>query len=172
MLIDQLTRSVNQGHNLRDSAPRSLTTHGDKGMRRSQVSLEYLGYLCATTHNIPLLVLAFNIAHTGKWDFCTSVQYQYRQIPLPVLAFKNDACTGTRISALWSSTGICTVHYQNWHSRMVPIPVLSFLHIGSVLVKALSITGTGIQQWCRTAIGILVLGFSISIGMVHYLYWH
>ncbi len=51
VLIDQLTRSINQGHNLRDSTPRSLTTHGDRGMRRSQVSLEYLGYLRATTHN-------------------------------------------------------------------------------------------------------------------------
>jgi hypothetical protein len=31
---------------------------------------------------------------------------------------------------------------------MVPIPVLPFLHFGSVPVKAKSITGTGIQQRC------------------------
>jgi hypothetical protein len=31
---------------------------------------------------------------------------------------------------------------------MVPVPVLSFLHFGSVLVKAKLITGTGIQLWC------------------------
>jgi hypothetical protein len=31
---------------------------------------------------------------------------------------------------------------------MVPLPVLSFLHFGSVPVKAQSNTGSGIQQWC------------------------
>jgi hypothetical protein len=31
---------------------------------------------------------------------------------------------------------------------MVLVPVLSFLHFGSVPVKAQSITGTGFQQWC------------------------
>ncbi len=76
------------------------------------------------------------------------MQYRYGHIPLPVLAFNNGACTGTGISALWFSTGRGTVHYQNWHSKMMPVPVLSFLHFGSVPVKAKSITGTGIQLWC------------------------
>jgi hypothetical protein len=69
-------------------------------------------------------------------------------IPLPVLAFNNGACTGMGISALWFSTGISTVHYRNWHSKMMPVPLLSFLYFGSVPVKAKSITGTGIQLWC------------------------
>jgi hypothetical protein len=93
------------------------------------------------------------------------VQYQYRHIPLSVLAFNNGACTGTGISALSFSTGIGTVHYQNWHSKVVPVPVLSFLHFGSVPVKAKSITGTGIQQWCTYRywhVGTLI----------QYQYWH
>ncbi len=73
------------------------------------------------------------------------MHYRFRHIPLPVLAFDNGACTGMVISAFWFSTSIGTVHYPNWHSKMVPVPLLSFLHFGSVLVKAKSITGPGIQ---------------------------
>jgi hypothetical protein len=34
------------------------------------------------------------------------------------------------------------------HSKMVPVPVLAFLHFGSLPVWAKSITGNGIQKWC------------------------
>jgi hypothetical protein len=82
---------------------------------------------------------------------------------------------------------------------MVPIPVMAFMHLGPLPVLARYITGTG-NNWCqyrywhictfvkyqywygklpvlpllgaRTGIGILVLWFSISIGTVHYRYWH
>jgi hypothetical protein len=48
---------------------------------------------------------------------------------------------------------------------MVPIPVLSFLHIGSVPVKAPPITGTGIQQWCPYQ--------NWHFGtLIQYQYWH
>jgi hypothetical protein len=95
------------------------------------------------------------------------VQYQYRHIPLPVLAFNNGACTGTGIAALWFSTGIGTVHYRNWHSKMVPVPILSFLHFGSVpvKVKAKSITGTYIQLWCPYQ-------YWHYGTLIQYQYWH
>jgi hypothetical protein len=63
-----------------------------------------------------------------------------------VLAF-NFARFGIGILALWFSTGTGTVHYLYWHSKMAPVPVLAFLHFGSVPVLAHSITRTGIQQW-------------------------
>jgi hypothetical protein len=117
-------------------------------------------------------VWAHTITNTGVlygpywyWHFCTSVQYQYRHIPLPIPAFNNGACTGMGISAFWFSTGIGTVHYWNWHSKMVPIPVLSFLHFGSVLVKAKSITGTGIQPWCPNR-------YWHFGTLIQYQYWH
>ncbi len=43
------------------------------------------------------------------WHFCTLVQYQYWHIPLPELAFKNDAHTGIDIVARWFSSGMGTV---------------------------------------------------------------
>jgi hypothetical protein len=48
---------------------------------------------------------------------------------------------------------------------MVPVLVLSFLHFGSVPVKAKSITGTGIQQWCPYQ-------YWHFGTLVHYQYWH
>ncbi len=81
------------------------------------------------------------------WHCCTLVQYQYGHSPLPILAF-NCAHTGIGISAVYFSTSMGIVHYQYWHSKMVPVLVLSFLHFGSVPVWAQSITGTGIQKWC------------------------
>ncbi len=132
---------------------------------------------------MPVLVLAFwhfgsvpvwahTIIGTGVsygpyryWHFCTTVQYRYRYIPLQVLAFNNGACTGTGISVLWFSTRIGTVHYRNCHSEMVPVPVLSFLHFGSVPVKTKSITGTGIQLWCPY--------WYWHFGtLIQYQYWH
>jgi ABC-type uncharacterized transport system permease subunit len=87
-----------------------------------------------------LTVLAWVITGTGihscpfrYWHFGTLVQYQYRHIPLPVLAF-NIARTGNRISALWFSTVIGTFHYWYWHSKMVPVLVQAFMHFGSVPV--------------------------------------
>ncbi len=78
---------------------------------------------------------------------------------------QNVACTGTGISALWFSTSIGTVNYRYWHSTMVPVPVLSFLHFGSVLVKAQSITDSGIRQWCPY--------WYWHFGtLVQYQYWH
>ena len=136
---------------------------------------------------VPILVLAF-------W-----VQYQYGHITFLILAL-NIVHTGNGISALWISTRIGTFHYWYWHSKMVPVPVLAFLHFGSVPVWAHSITGTGIQKWCpywywhlcilvhyqywhgslllmafngaRSNIGILGLWFSTSMGTLHYWYWH
>jgi hypothetical protein len=81
------------------------------------------------------------------WHFGTLVQYQYGHITLLVLAF-NIARTGNDISALWFSADLSTFDYWYWHSKMVPVPVLAFLHFGSVPVQAHSITGTGIQKWC------------------------
>jgi hypothetical protein len=75
----------------------------------------------------------------------TLVQYQYWHSPLPILAF-NCASTGIGISAFWFSTSMGTVHYWHWHSIMVPILVLAFLHLGSVPVLAHTITRTGIQK--------------------------
>jgi hypothetical protein len=87
-----------------------------------------------------LSVLAWVITGNGIqwcpfrfWHFRTLVQYQYGHITLPVLAF-NIARTGNGISTLWFSTGIGTFHNWYWHSKMVPIPVLAFLHFGSVPV--------------------------------------
>ncbi len=96
--------------------------------------------------------------------------YRYRHSPLPALAFKYGACTGTGISALWSvpvwahsitRTGIPTwCPYWYWHFctyvqyryRHSPLPVLAF-------------------HCARTGIGILALWFSPSIGTYHYRYW-
>jgi hypothetical protein len=58
-------------------------------------------------------------------------------VPIPVLAFL----------ALWLSTSMGTLHYRYWH-LILPVPVMAFLHCGSVPVEAHSITGTGIQKWC------------------------
>jgi hypothetical protein len=67
------------------------------------------------------------------WHFGPLNQYQCGHITLLVLAF-NIACTGNGISALWFSTSIGTLHYWYWHSKMVPVLVLAFLHFGSVRV--------------------------------------
>jgi hypothetical protein len=77
-------------------------------------------------HSIVLVpVLAFlNFCSVPVWAHST----------LPALSFYNGACTGIDISAPWFSTSIGTYHYRNWHSKMVPLPVLALLHIGSVLV--------------------------------------
>jgi hypothetical protein len=120
----------------------------------------------------PFLVLAFKKCPFWYWHFCTLIQYQYGHNPLPVLAFKNGARTVIGIFALWFSTSMGTVHYWYWHSKMVPVPVLAFLHFGSGPVWAQSITGTGIQKWCNTSIGIFALLFSTSMGIVHYWFWH
>jgi hypothetical protein len=131
------------------------------------------------------------------WHFCTLIQYQYWHGPLLVLAL-NGASTSIGIFALLSNTSIGTVRYRYCH-YLVSVPVLAFWYFGSVSVLAWSITGTGIK-WCQyrylhictfvqyqywhgtlpvlpllgasTGNGILVLWFSISIGMVHYQYWH
>ncbi len=121
------------------------------------------------------------------------VQYQYGHGPLPVLVFKNGACTGTDIFALWFSSSMGTVHYCYWH-WMMPVPVLTILYFCSVPVWAHSITGTGIQlcpywywHFCtlvwlqygyipllvlaindaHTGIDIFALWFSISMGTFH-----
>jgi hypothetical protein len=73
------------------------------------------------------------------------VQCQYWHIPLLELAFKNDAHTGIGV-ARWFITGMGIVRYWYWH-LILPIPVLTFLHLGSVLVQAQSITRIGIQKW-------------------------
>jgi ABC-type uncharacterized transport system permease subunit len=74
------------------------------------------------------------------WKFCTLVQYRYGHIPLPVLAFSCAfTCIGNYV--LEFSTSMGTLHYRNWHS-IVPVPVLAFLHFGSVPVWARPITGT------------------------------
>jgi hypothetical protein len=83
-------------------------------------------------------VLAHTITGTGihylcpywYWHFCTLVQYQYWHIPLPELAFKNDARTGIGIVAPWFITGMGIVCYWYWHF-ILPVPVLAFLHVGS-----------------------------------------
>jgi hypothetical protein len=74
------------------------------------------------------------------------VQYWYRHSPLPELAFKNGAHTGTVISALLFSTGKDKVHYWYWHSTIVPVPVLAFWYFGSVSVLARDSIGTGIKK--------------------------
>ncbi len=81
------------------------------------------------------------------WHFCTLVQYRYRyrHSPLPVMAF-SCARTGIGNYVLGFSTSMGTFHYWNWHS-IVPVPVLAFLHFGSVPVWAHPITGT--QWWKR-----------------------
>jgi hypothetical protein len=164
---------------------------------------------------VPVRVLAFlhfgsgpvwahSITGTGiqlcpyqYWHFCTLIQYQYGHSPLPVMAF-NSARTSTGIYACWFSTSMDRFHYWYWLS-MMPVPVLTFLHFGSVSVWAYSITGNGIQlcpyrYWhccilvqyqyghgslpelvfsvVCTGIGILELWFSTSMGIFHLWYWH
>jgi hypothetical protein len=121
-------------------------------------------------------VLAWSITSTGikwcqyrYWYICTFVQYQYWHGTFPVLPL-NGARTGIGILVLGSvsvlarsNTGIgikwckyrywhiCTfVQYQYWHGTLLVLPLLG----------------------ACTGIGILVLWFSFSIGMVHYRYWH
>jgi hypothetical protein len=48
----------------------------------------------------------------------------------------NCASTSIGISAFWFSASIGTYHYWNWHSLLVPVLVLAFLHLGSVPVLA------------------------------------
>jgi hypothetical protein len=85
------------------------------------------------------------------------VQYQYRHSLLPELAFKNGARTGTVISVLWFSTGKGKVHYQYWHTTMVPVPVLAFWYFDSVSVLARIITGTGIKKYSTDLENLRVL---------------
>ncbi len=77
------------------------------------------------------------------WHFCTLVQYRYRHSPLTVLAF-SCARIGIGKYVLGFSTSMGRFHYRNWHS-IVPVPVLAFLHFGSLPVWADSITGTDNQ---------------------------
>jgi hypothetical protein len=97
-----------------------------------------------------------------------------------------------------SIISIATVHYWQWHS-IVPVPVLAFLHFGSVPAWAQFITGTGMllfPHWywhcctlvqyqyghsllpilafncASTGIGISVLRFNTGTGTVHYQHWH
>jgi hypothetical protein len=79
------------------------------------------------------------------------VQYHYWHIPLPELAFKNDARTGIGIVAHWFITGMGIVRYWYWH-LILPVPVLAFLHFGSVPVQAQSITRIGIQKMVLVSI--------------------
>ena len=176
----------------------------------------------------PLPILALNCASIGigisAFWFSTSmgtVHYQYRHsIMVPVLVFTflhfgsvpvlTHTITRTGIQKLclpsigivahWFSTSMGIVHYWYLH-YILTIPVLAFLHLGSVTVQAQSITHIGIQKWCpywywhfctlvqyqyghiplpelgfnngsSTGIGIFVLGYIISIGRGHYWYWH
>jgi hypothetical protein len=136
-------------------------------------------------------------------------------VPVPVLAFLHFgsvsvfarsitstcikyASASIGIFALLSNTSISTVHYRYCH-YLVPVPVLAFWYFCPMPALAQSITGTGIK-WCqyqylhicsyvqyqywqgtspvlpllgaRTGIGISILWFIISIGTVHYQYWH
>jgi hypothetical protein len=84
----------------------------------------------------------------------------------------NCASTGIGISTFWFSTSTGTYHYRNWHSLLVPVLVLAFLHLGSVPVLAHTITGTGIQNDARTGVGIVAHWFIIGMGIVRYWYWH
>jgi hypothetical protein len=70
------------------------------------------------------------------WHFCILVEYQYGHSTLPALAFVNCVRTGIGISAPWFSSSIGTYHYWNWHSKMMLLPVLALLHVGSVPVWA------------------------------------
>jgi hypothetical protein len=63
----------------------------------------------------------------------TLVQYQYGHGILLVLAFNKGDSSGIGIIH-WFSTSMGTVHYRYWHSNMVLILVLAFLHFGSVPV--------------------------------------
>ncbi len=122
--------------------------------------LQIMTFNCASTvlaflHFGSVPVLAHTITGTGirylcpywYWHFCTLAQYQYWHIPLPELAFKNDARTGIGIVARWFITGMGIIRYWYWHLILL-IPVLAFLHLGSLLVQAQSITRIGIQKWC------------------------
>jgi hypothetical protein len=80
--------------------------------------------------------MAFNCASTGIGIAAFLVQYQYWHIPLPELAFVTCARTGIGISTPWFSTSIGTYHYWNWHSKMMPVPVLALLHVVSLPVWA------------------------------------
>jgi hypothetical protein len=100
-----------------------------------------------------------------------NVQYRYEHSPLLLLAF-NFACTGTGISALRFSTSTGTVHYPHWHSIMVPIPVLAFLHLVHYQYGHIPLPELGFMNDFSTGIGIFVLWFIISIGTGHYWYWH
>ncbi len=125
----------------------------------------------AFLHLGPVPVLAHTITGTGiqkwcsywYWHCCTLVHYRYGHSPLLVLVF-NFARTGIGISALRFSTGTGTVHYPHWHSKLVPIPVLAFLHFGSVPVWAHSATRTGIHQWFQYR-------YWNFCTLVHYQYW-
>jgi hypothetical protein len=98
------------------------------------------------------------------WHCCMLIQYQYGHSPLLLILAFNCATTGISISAFWFSTSMGTVHYQHWHSIIVPVLVLAFLHLVSVPVLAHTITHTGI--------GIDARWFSTGMGIVHYWYWH
>ncbi len=132
------------------------------GIVRSIISIVMVHYWY--WHSIvPIPVLAFLpsgsvpvwaqfITNTGMllcpywyWHCCTLLQYEYGHGPLLILAL-NCARKGIGISAFWFSTSMGTVHHRYWHSKMVPILVLAFLHLGSVPVLSQSITSTGIQK--------------------------
>jgi hypothetical protein len=139
-------------------------------------------YWCSTKVPIPVLalyigsvpILARSITGTGiptwcpywYWHFCSLVQYRYRHSPLPLLAFR-CAHTGNGKYVLGISTSMGTFHYQNWNS-IVPVPVLAFLHFGSISVLARSITGTGIK-WCQYQYWYIT---STAITWCLYRYWH
>jgi hypothetical protein len=172
----------------------------------------------------PLPELIFSGARTGisifaLW-FSTSMgtfnyQYWHSMGPVPVFAISHvgsepvwiHSITGTGIQlcpyqywhfCTWFSASMGTFHY--WYQQsMMPVPVLAFLHFGSVSAWAHSITGIGIQ-WCQyrywhlcilvqyqyshgtlpvlalngacTSIGIFALLSSTSMGTLHYRYWH
>jgi hypothetical protein len=108
------------------------------------------------------------------------VQYQYGHGPLPVLVFKNGARTSTGILAHWFSTGMGTVHYQYWHSKMVPELVLEICTLVQYRFGHSPLTVLAFSCAC-TGIGDFVLGISTSMGTLHsrtgiqlcpYQYWH
>jgi hypothetical protein len=78
----------------------------------------HYGYWHSTMMPVPVL------------NFCNLVHYQYWHGSLLVLAF-NGAHSGIGILALWFSTSMGTFHYRYW-CLMLPVPVMAFLHFGSV----------------------------------------
>jgi hypothetical protein len=74
------------------------------------------------------------LCHYRYWHFSILVQYQYWHIPLPELVSVTCARIGIGISEPWFSTSIGTYHYRNWHSKMMPIPVLALLRVVSLPV--------------------------------------